>query len=220
MNAAIGLIVSGVPLSLLIDEDGFWELIDLCARETGSRKERLAWLKSQLCQLSAEEIIDYHMWWELNANRGCTCDMYALSCHLLRRESTDGFEYFVYWLMSLGQETYDQVADCPDRVLELPQVMDLLDLKRRWFAERRRGLPWSDEEYPGFELLAYVALDAHEQVTGADVDVLYAAVKARGVRSRFPLLAAEFGEQDWDIADDAEIARRLPRLAHYLTSRD
>ncbi|MBD3143180.1 DUF4240 domain-containing protein [Microbispora bryophytorum] len=201
-----------------MDEDRFWELIERSDRETRSRKERLAWLNTRLCQLSADEIIDYHMWWELNANRGYTCDMYALSCYLLRRESTDGFEYFIYWLMSLGREAYDQVADCPDRVMELPQVVHLLDLKRRWFAERRRGLPWSDEEYPGFELLAYVALDAYEQVTGENVDILYAALKARGVRSRFPLLAAEFGEQDWDIADDAEVARRLPRLARYLTS--
>lgn len=211
--------MNAVPLSLLVDEDRFWELIERSGRETRSRKKRLAWLKAQLCRLPVDEIIDYHIWWELNANRGCTCDMYALSCHLLRRESTDGFEYFVYWLMSLGREAYDQVADCPDRVMELPQLVQLLDLKRRWFAERRRGLPWSNEEYPGFELLAYVALDAYEQVTGADVGVLYAAVTARGVRSGFPLLAAEFGEQDWDIADDAEIARRLPRLARHLTSR-
>lgn len=211
-------IVSGVSLSLLMDEDRFWELIDLCARETGSRKKRLAWLKTRLCQLSADEIIDFHMWWELNAKRGCTCDMYALSCYLLRRDSTDSFEYFVYWLMSLGREAYDQVADCPDRVMELPQVVHLLDLKRRWFAERRRGLPWSDEEYPGFESLAYVALDAYAQVTGADGGVLYSAVRARGVRSGFPLLTAEFGEQDWDIADEGEVARRLPRLARYLTS--
>ncbi|GAB3158369.1 DUF4240 domain-containing protein [Microbispora hainanensis] len=183
-----------MPLSLLVDEDRFWELIERAGRETPSRKERLAWLKAQLCQLPVDEIIDYHMWWELNANRSCTCDMYALSCHLLRRESTDGFEYFVYWLISLGREAYDQVADCPDRVMELPQVMDLLGLKRRWFTERRRGLPWSNEEYPGFELLAYVALDAYEQVTGADVDVLYTAVKkavsvhGSGVRVIFPLV--------------------------------
>ncbi|MBE3016217.1 hypothetical protein IL992_44790 [Microbispora sp. NEAU-D428] len=86
------------------------------------------------------------------------------------------------------------------------------------FAERRRGFPWSDEEYPGFELLAYVALDAYEQVTGETLDRLHTAVEARGFRSRFPLLAAEFGEQDWDIADEGEVARRLPRLARYLTS--
>ncbi|MEV7801383.1 DUF4240 domain-containing protein [Microbispora sp. NPDC088329] len=198
-------------------EDRFWELIERSGRETRSRKERLAWLNTWLCQLSADEIIDYHMWWERNANRGCTCDMYALSCHLLRRESTDGFEYFVYWLMSLGREAYGQVADCPDRVMELPQVVHLLDLKRRWFAERRRGFPWSDEDYPAFELLAYVAHDAYEQVTGKAVDDLYAAAEARGVQRGFPLLAAEFGEANWDIADDAEITRRLPRLARYLT---
>ncbi|MFG1860422.1 DUF4240 domain-containing protein [Microbispora bryophytorum] len=202
-----------------MDEDRFWELIERSGRETRSRMERLVWLNTQLCQLPVDEIIDYHMWWELNANRGCTCDMYAMSCHLLRRESTDDFECFVYWLMSLGREAYHQVADCPDSVMELPQVAHLLDLKRRWFTERRRGFPWSDEEHPGFELLAYVALDAYEQVTGTDVDGLYAAVKTREVRTRFPLLAAEFGEQDWDIADDAEIARRLPRLARPLTSR-
>ncbi|GIH46148.1 hypothetical protein [Microbispora rosea] len=87
--------------------------------------------------------------------------------------------------MSLGREAYDQVADCPDRVMGLPQVVHLLDLKRRWIAERRRGFPWSDEEYPAFELLAYVALDAYKQVTGENVDDLYAAVQARGVRSGF-----------------------------------
>ncbi|MBD3135541.1 hypothetical protein [Microbispora bryophytorum] len=102
--------------------------------------------------------------------------------------------------------------------MELPQVVHLLDLKRHGPAERRRGFPWSDEEHPAFELLGYIADDAYEQVTGKAADDLYAAAEARGFQREFPLLAAEFGEADWDIADDAEVARRLPRLARYLTS--
>ncbi|MEU8278126.1 DUF4240 domain-containing protein [Microbispora bryophytorum] len=86
-----------------MDEDRFWELIERSNRETRSRKERLAWLNTRLCQLSADEMIDYHMWWELNANRGCTCDMYAPSCHLLRREATDGFEFARTRVMELQQ---------------------------------------------------------------------------------------------------------------------
>ncbi|MEU7741722.1 DUF4240 domain-containing protein [Nonomuraea sp. NPDC049158] len=205
-----------------MDVDEFWDLIERSGRETDTRKTRVTWLEDELSRRPVEEIIDYDSWWTITHNRGCTIDLYATYWFVFGMGSLDGFEYFVSWLVSLGRKTFDAITDCPDRLIEQPQVLRLLELEKSYASstKRRRQDPEQmREERPGFEQLAHVAYHAYEQVTGKDPDGLSEAVSARGVSSGFPLIPAlgsiPHGEQ-WDFDDEQELARRLPRIARYL----
>jgi hypothetical protein len=68
--------------------------------------------------------------------------------------SGDGFFYFQPWLVGLGLETFERVAGNPDSLAGVPQIHRL--------AGRRRS-DWSDDEWPEWERLNYVALNAYER---------------------------------------------------------
>ncbi|MEU8248249.1 DUF4240 domain-containing protein [Nonomuraea sp. NPDC048916] len=204
-----------------MDVDEFWDLIERSGRETDTRRTRVAWLADELSRRPVEEIIDYHIWWTTTQNRGCTIDMYAAYWFVFGMGSLDGFEYFVNWLVGLGRETFEAVSDCPDRLIELPQVLHLLELEESYADStklRPRDPEQMREELPEFESLAYVAYDAYERVTGQNPDGLNEAVDTRGVSGEFPLVptlgSVPHGE-GWDFDDGQELARRLPRIARY-----
>ncbi len=128
--------------------------------------------------------------------------------------SLDGFEYFVKWLVSLGRAAFEQVAAGPDRVIELPEFLRPLEVRRERLANDEFPV-WSAEEEPEFELLGYVTFGPYEKATGLDVVRLGDAVHARGVRGKFPLIGAAFDGEEWDFGDETEFARGLPRLTAY-----
>jgi hypothetical protein len=215
--------------------DGFWDLIERSARETADRRERLGWLEERLSRLSPEEIVDYRgPSFALCANRACTWDMYAVCWTITGFGSSNGFEYFVSWLISLGRDTFEKIAACPDRILELPEVQRLFELSRNFSHERTslsadgvlrlvrltkiRRSDWPDEDRPNFELFGYVATRAYEQATGDDTAHPDDAVRERGINAVFPFLSslAQPEDEQWDFSDEAEFIRRLPRLSrHY-----
>ncbi|MEU8381103.1 DUF4240 domain-containing protein [Streptosporangium sp. NPDC048865] len=201
-----------------MDENAFWELIERSGRETGTRKERLAWLDGELSRRPAEEIVDFSMWWESATGRLCTWDMYAVYRALIGWGSLDGFEYFVNWLVSLGRPAFERVATAQDRVIELPEFLRLLELRLARVANKKFPV-WSAEEEPEFELLGYVTFEPYERVTGLDTAHLGEAVSARGVDAKFPLFGAAFDGEEWDFGDEKEFARRLPHLVRYMNSR-
>ncbi|WP_062349119.1 DUF4240 domain-containing protein [Herbidospora yilanensis] len=225
-----------------MDVNGFWDLIELSARESTTRAERLRLLEDRLSALPVEEMVDFTCWWIAMADRACSYDMWATCWSTLGRPGTHGFEYAVSWLISLGRDAFETVADDPDAVIDLPQVRHVLELEHVYFYGHRRTSwsrerafrlvritknrsdPWTDDEHPSFELMQYVAYRAYEKVTGRDD--LYDRVESRGVHGRFPLLpgietpypSIPHGE-DWDFEDDAEFARRLPRTVHSRRTR-
>ncbi|MFB4278473.1 DUF4240 domain-containing protein [Nonomuraea sp. MTCD27] len=217
----------------LMDIDGFWELVERTAQETGNRQERLDRLAHHLSRLPAEEIVDFEAWFTICANRACSWDMYAACWTITGSGSSDGFEYFVDWLISLGRDSFDKVADVPDRIVQLPEIQRLFELSRNFSHERTsasrdgrfrlgrvtriRRQVWPDDDYPEFELFSYVASSAYRRVTGVETAHVGEAVRARGIDSKFPFLSfvAEPDGQEWDFSDRAEFTRRLPRLARH-----
>ncbi|NUW30159.1 DUF4240 domain-containing protein [Nonomuraea sp. SMC257] len=208
-----------------MDVDDFWGLIERSGVEAGRRKARVAWLVDELSRRPVEEIVDYEVWWTITQNRGCTVDLYAAYWFVFLSGSLDGFEYFVSWLVSLGRETFESVADCPDRLIEVPQVLHLLELDKAYASGRKRRPSDPEqmrEESPEFEVLAYVAHHAYERVTGQGSDGLGEAAEACRVSGAFPLVPAIGGVprgEDWDFDDEQEVARRLPRIARHLGLR-
>jgi hypothetical protein len=117
--------------------------------------------------------------------------------------SDDSFFYFQPWLVGLGRETFERVATDPDALADVPEV------------RRLAGRPvkeWTDEEWPEWELLNYVALEACEQVTG-DEDGLEDGLEARGLER---VCDADPEDEAWDHSSLEERTARVPRLVALL----
>jgi hypothetical protein len=117
--------------------------------------------------------------------------------------SDDGFFYFQPWLVGLGHETFQRVADSPDSLADVPQIRRLAG---------RPGSDWSDDEWPEWELLNYVARNAYERAAGEE-DGLDDALERLGLH-RIGDAAPEDDPWNYD-APDQRLAR-LPRLTALL----
>jgi hypothetical protein len=195
-----------------MDEDEFWELIERSRSATGDPWARLRWLQGQLAQRPESEIVDFQVWIDHLRRRADTWHMWNaayLVCDGLC--SGDGFWYFQVWLIGLGRHAFGRALADPDNLASHPEVLRLV------------GRPvddWSNDEWPEWESLAYVASDAYEQRTGdgdRDGKAFYDAMEARGHHS--PTDPAPTGEA-WDFDDPAEAARRLPQLSRLFQLTD
>jgi hypothetical protein len=184
-----------------MEMDSFWDLIERSWRHTADPDERLEWLATQLVQLPPAEIVEFQVWldrlhrwtdsWQLWGAAHQICDGLC---------SVDGFWYFQAWLVGLGREGFERVVAEPDALADVPQVRRLAG----------RGVDsWSEDEWPEWEALDYVAGRAYAQVTG-EVEGFEEAIEARGHDSS---LSPEPAGERWDFEDAAEVARRFPRLS-------
>lgn len=119
--------------------------------------------------------------------------------------SDDGFTDFRAGLVGLGRTAFELVVNDPDSLAGHPAVQEIS-------ASEGRGL------WIGDERLLYAAQKAYERLTGdrdAFWDAVYAAEPASAPPSRSP---APRGER-WDLRDQDEWRRRLPRLAELFLAR-
>jgi hypothetical protein len=108
----------------------------------------------------------------------------------------DSFDDFRAGLVALGRETYEKALSDPDSLADHPAVREIATA--------------ADPRWLGREDLLYAASRAYAEATGRDEVTFFDAVEA-----------LEDDEQDvagqaadgWDITDEAETRRRLPRLA-------
>jgi hypothetical protein len=183
-----------------MDRNAFWEMIERSRTSSADPDARLEWLTERLAALPVTEIADFQIhlgqvrrrvdtWWIWGAAY-LICDGLC---------SDDGFWYFQAWLVGLGREAFERVAANPDALAELPEVQRLAG-----------GVAsWSENDWPEWESLDYVADEAYERVTGEDEgldDVLQALGRGR-------LSSPEPTDERWDFEDEQERTRRLPRLS-------
>ncbi|MFD4689023.1 DUF4240 domain-containing protein [Streptomyces sp. NPDC058463] len=119
------------------------------------------------------------------------------------RCSDDDFCYFSLWMVGLGEDSFGRALADADALDDAPEVQHLAG--RTWTG-------WG-EDWPGWELLDYVALEAHGLVAGDPDecgDAFHAAVKAQ--QGENLITRGPAGER-WDVRDEGEAARRLPRLS-------
>jgi hypothetical protein len=98
--------------------------------------------------------------------------------------SDDGFDSFRGWLMAHGREAFARAVRTPDSLADLPAV---------------RAAATTGAECEGPEILR-VAAEAYRKAAGEELPA----------RPREPGPAAD---QLWDLDDEDEMRRRLPRLA-------
>lgn len=189
-----------------MDIDEFWRLIEQSAREADGKESRLRWLDEQLARRSAEEIVDFDAWIFMARRKVDTWLMWGAVRALYLDGSDDGFWYFQMWLVGQGRETFERVAHEPDALVDVPAVQRLVVMARN----RQK---WTNDDWPGFESLDYVAAKAWEQVTGTDYEELAQALRLRG----FELFASPNPmDEAWELDDAEESARRLPRINRYM----
>lgn len=185
---------------LPVTVEAFWELMEACRRQAAGREARLAWLQAELSRRPPAEIVEFHLCLEQVAGQTFTWDLVAAAQRIFGgRCSDDDFEYFGLWMVGLGGEAFGQALLDPDTLAETPEVLALTG--RHWRT-------WG-EDWPGWELLDYAAAEAYELVTG-DPEDFYAAMEAR--RHECAADRGQTGER-WNVRDEDEATRRLPRLS-------
>ncbi|MGW2221813.1 DUF4240 domain-containing protein [Nonomuraea sp. NPDC001684] len=190
-----------------MDTGEFWHLIEQSGCETSGKKARAAWLQDALEQRSSEDILDFESCMLLARRRVDTWLMWGAMRALFGFGSDDGFWYFQMWLVGLGREVFEQVARDPDALVDVPEVQRLVSMERR-------GPLWTKDDWPQFEILDYVAGDAWERVTGKGHESFSNAREARGHElSALPRPS----DEDWELDDKEESARRLPRINRYMS---
>ncbi|MFC7587298.1 DUF4240 domain-containing protein [Nonomuraea antimicrobica] len=189
-----------------MDIDEFWFLIEQSARETTSKETRLKWLHERLAQRPAEEIVDFGAWMLTARRQIDTWLMWSAVRALYLDGSDDGFWYFQMWLVGLGRETFERVVRDPDTLVDVPAV-------RRLVVMTQKRQSWTNDDWPTFESLDYVAMSAWEQATGKGHEKLSEALRSRG----FELFALPNPtDEAWELDNAEESARRLPRTHRYM----
>lgn len=166
-----------------MDETEFWEIID-STREAadGDPEEHADLLVERLLQLDPDSVLDFARHFEARYNRAYRWDLWGAAAVLLEGASDDAFDYFRCWLIGQGREVFEGAVHDPDALAELLEDFD--------------------EEIDGDgEELGFAADEAYEQLTGAEAPDL-------GI----PPQPAEPEGAAFDLADDAVLAERFPRL--------
>ncbi|MHC0432726.1 DUF4240 domain-containing protein [Streptomyces sp. O3] len=183
-----------------MDDETFWNLIERCREQTQHPDERLSWLRGHLSGQPESEIVQFQICLDRVLVPTFTWDLWAAADRILGWCSDDSFFYFRLWLVGLGRDTFERVAQDPDALADSPEVQRLAGRSPR---------AWSDEEWPEWEELDYVAGHAFEDVTGKTDDDFHDATDALHIEDLEP--REPVGER-WDVNRDEESARRLPRL--------
>ncbi|MEU6242863.1 DUF4240 domain-containing protein [Streptomyces sp. NPDC047024] len=187
-----------------MDIDSFWELIEECRRQGRGRDGRAAWLRDELARRPLAEVVRFQVRLGQVTHEAFTWELWGAADRIFGGWcSDDGFCSFGLWMVGLGRDVFFRAVADPDALADAPEVRGLVG---------RRRETWNDD-WPGWESLDYVAMEAYGILTGVDDEcgeAFYGAVGAeqgdRGGNS------GPRGER-WDVRCEDEAARRLPRLS-------
>jgi hypothetical protein len=184
-----------------VDTDGFWQLIERSARETSGKDERARWLVSKLARVPRHHILDFQICLDGCRRRLDTFELWGAAGLIFEGFcSDDSFWYFTVWVIGTGRQSFEEVCTSPDNLVDVPEVARLARRPRR---------TWSNEEWPAWELLGYVARKVYDEMTGEE-DGLFDALEARGHIS--PSVPRPAG--NWpDLRSPGGYERHYPRLS-------
>jgi hypothetical protein len=172
----------------------FWELINN-SKKYG--EEQVEWLTKELIKKNNEEIIQFEIEFRNKMEQSYTSSLWGAAFVVMGGCSDDGFDYFRGWLISRGEEVFNQVIKNPEFLAEYLSEDNLQE----------------DEFAPQLEEILSVASDAYTyQKTGMfeyndDIYTEYLnELEARGYK--FEAIDIEF---DWE---EEDLEERYPLLWH------
>jgi len=185
-----------------MDNDEFWQLID-SARATATPAvpfERA--LVDVLAERPEPELLRYQACFDRLHGALYRWDVWAAAYLIGGGCSDDAFMDFRAGVISEGRAWYEKVLAGPDAIAEHPAAAG--------------EDPFDAEEVFFNEDVNYAAPDAFERRTG-DRDAFHSAYERHRAEQGIPLVGQVERETDmgesFDFDDDAEMQRRLPRLA-------
>jgi hypothetical protein len=173
-----------------VDADTFWKLIADARASVAdpSDSEAVAAAATSLlaARPPAEIVAAQQVLWDLMAE-SYRNPLWAAAYLINGGCSDDGFDYFRGWLLTQGEDTYNSVLASPDSLATLPAVVAAAESGTEFECEAALSIAW----------------DAHIKATGM-------RLPQDAFTIRYPDL-----DPDWDFEfdDEAEMARRLPRLS-------
>jgi hypothetical protein len=171
-------------------EQEFWHILKTAFRRRGKKhadfhcKKWFKALKEELARLPPEEILLFRKYFDERVSSADTLNL--LGAHLLiNGGSDDSFHYFRCWLVGMGKDVYRNA------LIDADSLADVLD-----------------GQGPVEATLDGTAREAWEKKTGRTGDEFEDQLNKLNIQYRY----ADQGE-DWDVEDDDELHRRLPRLS-------
>lgn len=178
-------------------EERFWELLGTSKEKGQSIDEQIEWLVTYLSRKSIKDIVMFDSIFNQHYYQSYTSDLWAAAYIVMGGCSDDCFDYFRAWMLYLGQETYEEAIKNPETLL--PHFKRLEE----------------QEDIPQLEELLYIASSAYEEKTGLDDEAYFKVYDQlvkddegepemefdweeedeEGLRKKFPLLWAEYGEK-------------------------
>ncbi len=134
--------------SKMLDENIFWNIIDLSLKNTNSIDDQEVFLIKEIQKLTPEEIIGFRLRTDKLLYDTYNSEMWCAG-YLMKGCCSDyGFEYFRNWLISRGKDVYLNAKENPDTLIS--EVVE------------------GNDEYE-FESFWYVALTVFENKTGKEL---------------------------------------------------
>ncbi|AOR28247.1 polymerase [Formosa sp. Hel1_33_131] len=135
--------------SKMLDENVFWDIIDLSLKNTNNKDSQEIFLVKEIQKLSPEEIIGFRLRTDKLLYDTYNSEMWCAGYLMNGGCSDDGFEYFRNWVISRGKDTYYNAKNNSDSLIS--EIAD------------------EDEYEYDFESFWYVALTAFENKTGKEL---------------------------------------------------
>ena len=164
--------------------DRFWQIIER-VRPTPPDAETFGPRKAALLELPPEEILQFRVLLDDLVGKAYRIDLWGAGSVIHGGCSDDGFHYFRVWLVGMGREVYEQALAAPDSLADV--------LHGEWPLEGSHDV---------------AAARAWEEKTGRTGTEFYPELAAVAG----PYREVDEGE-DWDLEDEEECRRRLPRLS-------
>jgi Protein of unknown function (DUF4240) len=195
---------------MAMDMDGFWQVVERARTAAGpaadqARKDAqpsavTEALVAELSQLPLPEIVAFDRLLGDVLDQVDNWDTCA-ACWVIEHGflSDDGFSDFRAGLVGLGRSTFEAVVTEPDSLAGHPAVQEII-------ASDRQSL------WIGNEGLLFAAQKAYERRTG-DPEAFWEAADAAEVDTAQPTGSPKPADDRWDLRNEEEWRRRLPRLA-------
>jgi len=113
-----------------MNEDNFWDIICRVKKESPSYLVRSSFLQTRLLTYSADAIRKFEELFAEKMQQANTWNLWALAYLAFDGCSNDGFSDFRAWLISEGQETFENVSSNPDSIIDLNLTPRQLEMFR------------------------------------------------------------------------------------------